>query len=312
MPKNDSALISLVLQVGRTPVAHLDVGAMLAGVCNALPVAVGVPGAVVVVLEVPDPLAGGLFGSDAAALRIGEVQHQAGEGPLPTTVRTGRRTVTPDLTRSSPPELAEAAKQTGLTSAVNVPIMIDGRPAGVLQLLGSQHQPVAPEHADAVRPLVDMLSCRLADGRAFRTASGAVARMTAQLEVAAPIAQATGMLAERYHTDAEEAGRFLASQATKAGVPIAEMAATIVAGTVAGTVVGSDRPEVPAQRHADPVPPTEDRPGRRRLHEYPHPLPPPARTSADRPGGRRRLGEPVADHRGAAPHTPRHRRADIH
>ncbi|WP_214369545.1 GAF and ANTAR domain-containing protein [Pseudonocardia sp. H11422] len=237
----DSALIGLALQVGRTPAANLDVGAMLAGVCTALPVALGVAGAVIVVVEPPDPMSNGVFASDAVAGRLGEAQHGSGIGPLPSAIRSGRVVPTADLARTGPSELADAAAETGLISSVAVPLLIDGRPAGGMQLLGTTYQPVSGGHAEAVRPLVDILASRLLDSRAFRQLSGAAARTTAQLEASTPIEQATGMLAERYRTDVEEAARFLHSQARNARVAVSEMAASVVAGT--------DRPSgLPAPR----------------------------------------------------------------
>ncbi|MHA6795082.1 GAF and ANTAR domain-containing protein [Pseudonocardia bannensis] len=253
----DSALIGLALQVGRTPAANLDVGAMLAGVCTALPVALGVAGAVIVVVEPPDPMSNGVFASDAVAGRLGEMQHGSGQGPLPSAIRSGRVMVTADLARMGPSELAAAAVDTGLVSSVAVPLLIDGRPAGGMQLLGTGYQPVSGSHAEMVRPLIDMLAARLLDSRAFRQLSGAAARSTAQLEASTPIEQATGMLAERYRTDVEEAARFLHSQARNARVAVAEMAASVVAGT--------DRPAALPEPRRDgrpPARPDERAPGR--------------------------------------------------
>lgn len=253
----DSALIGLALQVGRTPAANLDVAAMLAGACMALPAALGVAGAVVVVTEPPDPLSSGVFGSDAAARRLGERQHRADAGPLLDAARGGRVVVTADLTRTGPPEVAVVAAETGLTSSVAVPLLVEGRPAGGLQLLGTRHRPVAAGHVGAVRPLVDVLGARLSDGHAFRRLSGATARTIAHLESAVPIEQATGVLAERYGTDVEESSRFLHSLARNARITLAEMASGVVGGTPRPTEVPApcnpDRllVELTAQRVAD-------------------------------------------------------------
>nr|WP_239028815.1 ANTAR domain-containing protein [Pseudonocardia acidicola] len=94
------------------------------------------------------------------------------------------------------------------------------------------------------------------DTRSFRQLSGAAARLTAQLESATPIEQATGILAERYRTDVEEAARFLRSQARNAGTDIAEMAASVVAGTDGPSRLPEQRPDIRPARHAE-------RPGQR-------------------------------------------------
>ncbi|WP_344419253.1 GAF domain-containing protein [Pseudonocardia ailaonensis] len=220
--------MGLTLQVGRTAVAGADPRTLLSSICAALPTTLGVSGAAIVLVEPPDRAIAGVSASDTAAIRLGEMELRAGTGPVQGAVRSGRPMVTPDLTRIGPPELAAAAADTGLTCSVVVPLFVDGEPAGGLQLFGHPGRPVGEGHVDAVAGLAEALSARLGDICALRRLTATVARLTAEHEAAVPVEQATGMLAERYRTDVEEAGRYLHSRAATAGRSLAEAAAEIL------------------------------------------------------------------------------------
>jgi hypothetical protein len=253
-----SGVLGLALQVGRTPAADLDLGAMLSGICAGLPAALGVSGAVIVLAEPPDPQSGAVFGSDEASARLGLLQHRAGSGPALGAVRSGRAMVTPDLTRIGPPELAAAAADTGLIVSVAVPLALDGQAIGGLQLLGHPGVRMDSHLADELSPLVEALSARLADVRELSRLRATVARSTAERERPAPVEQATGMLAQRYRTDVEEAGRYLRSQAGNTGRELAEMAAAVLerrdGDAVAPAAVPGPREGGPGERVESPPP----------------------------------------------------------
>ena len=308
---NDSALVGLALQVARTPAANLDVGAMLAGVCSALPVAAGIAGAVLVMVEAPDPMTGVVFASDAAAARLGEAAQRAGAGPLADAMFSGRVSATSDLTRIPPSELAAVAAETGLASAVTIPFALGGRPAGALQLLGTGYRPVPVELAEVVRPLLDVVVALLSDSRAFGRLYAAVADATSRLETGVPVAQAAGVLAERYRTDVEEAARFLVAQAAQSGTALADAAASVVAGAGSRDIDDPAR-RLPGPRGTEPVGSWSSEVDPLGWLEGDLPMP---RASRRRhravEGG---ADAPVAEGVDAptAPHRPaRHRRADI-
>ncbi|WP_345383205.1 GAF domain-containing protein [Pseudonocardia yuanmonensis] len=236
--------MGLTLQVGRTAVAGADLTSLLSSVCTALPTTLGVSGAAIVLVDSPDRVAGvaGVSASDTAAGRLGEMELRAGTGPVQGAVRSGRPMVTPDLTRIGPPELAAAAADTGLTCSVVVPLVVDGEPVGGLQLFGHPGRPVGDGHVDAVAGLAEVLSARIADVWALRRLTATVARLTAEHEAALPVAHATGMLAERYRTDVEEAARYLASRARKGGVEPAEAARAVLDRTDDRAAAGEDPP----------------------------------------------------------------------
>lgn len=167
-PDPASALIRIALQLGATSVAHVDVEAMLSGVCVALPPAAGAHGAVLVLDEPADPRdpdARRVFSSDTAADRMALIQQRAGNGPVPAAIRGDRTLATPDLTRGGPPELAAAAADCGLVGSLVVPVPIAGRTAGALQLLGRSDAVPTEQLASLLRPVVTMLAARLADVR---------------------------------------------------------------------------------------------------------------------------------------------------
>ncbi|MBW0106683.1 hypothetical protein [Pseudonocardia sp. KRD291] len=180
-PDPAGALIRIALQLGATSVAHVDVAAMLSGVCVALPPAAGVSGAVLMLNDPADPRdpdAQRIFTSDTAADRMALIQQRAGNGPIPAAVRGDRTLATPDLTRHGPPELAAAAADSGLVRSLVVPVPIAARTAGGLQLLG-RADAVPDEHLAALlRPVVTMLAARLADVRELARLESLVASRT--------------------------------------------------------------------------------------------------------------------------------------
>ncbi|MFC7658313.1 GAF domain-containing protein [Pseudonocardia benzenivorans] len=332
MLANDPALVGLALQVARTPAAQLDVGAVVAGcagpcrwrwVSRARSSCCGMR-----------PTRSRARCSRPTRRRCGWASCSTrSAGPAHEAIRTGRVVATADLTRADTVEVAAVAAETGLASAVTVPLLLDGRPAGALQLLGTGYRPVPAELAETVRPLVEVLSARLADARSFRTLTAAVARSTAALEAGLPLAHATGILAERYRTDVEEAGRFLAGAAVRAGLTAEAHAAAVVEGVGrrdAQWAAARGEGDLPAQRDdgagAAPDAPT----GRRhRRDDATGPLswitgdlPLPRHSRARRPATPGRQGaaaRPDAPRRrvlrrrgpGDPPASPRHRRADI-
>lgn len=176
-PDRGGALVRVALQLGSTSVAHVDVAAMLSGVCVALPPAAGARGAVLL-LDDPadpgDPDGRRLFTSDTAADRMGLVQDRTGNGPLPAAVRGDRTLVTPDLRRDGPPELAAAAAGCGLVRSIVVPVPVAGHTAGGLQLLGGADAVLDEYLAALLRPVVTMLGARLADVRELARLSAVV------------------------------------------------------------------------------------------------------------------------------------------
>ncbi|MYW72614.1 hypothetical protein GTW08_10785, partial [Pseudonocardia sp. SID8383] len=79
-PDPAPALVRVALQAGATSVAHADIAAMLSGICVALVPAARVGGAALLLREPADPRdpeARRVFGSDTAALRLGELQRRA-------------------------------------------------------------------------------------------------------------------------------------------------------------------------------------------------------------------------------------------
>ncbi|TCK24842.1 GAF domain-containing protein [Pseudonocardia endophytica] len=181
-PDASTAVMRIALQVGATPVAHVDIGTMLTGVCSALPPAVGVAAAVLVLTDPADPRdpeGQQVFASDDAANRLGLIQQRAGRGPVPAAVRGDRPLAVPDLTVSGPPELAAAAADCGLVRSLVVPLSESGQPAGGLQLLAGSDASLDERSASMLSPLMGALSARLADARELARVS---ARVTPDVE----------------------------------------------------------------------------------------------------------------------------------
>jgi GAF domain len=164
----DSSLGALVWNLGRTCATGMDVSGQLSSVCAALPAALCVSGAVILLAEPLDASGAVVFASDGRAGWIGDCQRRAGDGPLASALRTGRPLLTPDMARIEPHEVAAAAAEYGFVGSMAIPLeTIDGR-LGALQLFGDFWRPVEARHADLIRPLVEVLVARLLDVRTIR------------------------------------------------------------------------------------------------------------------------------------------------
>ncbi|GAA1394524.1 hypothetical protein GCM10009613_42710 [Pseudonocardia kongjuensis] len=169
-PDPGPALVRVALQAGATSVAHVDVAAMLSGICVALVPAAGVAGAVLVLHEPADPRdpeRRRVFGSDTAATRIGQLQARSGAGPALRTAHDGRVLVTPDLARADPPGLAAVAAGCGLVRSLTVPVLVGAHAAGALQLLDRRDSAARPADrlAGALQVVTTALAARIRDVR---------------------------------------------------------------------------------------------------------------------------------------------------
>jgi hypothetical protein len=164
-------LMPLILQLGRASAATMDIVGALGTVCTSVSDTIGVAGAVIL-LGGPPPGVPALTASDGSTAWLGEVQQEAGMGPLPAALRTGRPMLTADLTRIGPPALAAAAAECGLVSSLALPIDHDGERLGAVQLFGDARRPVEAADGEASRALFDVLAARLIDVWALGAVAG--------------------------------------------------------------------------------------------------------------------------------------------
>ena len=172
MTTTEAGLTPLVLQLGRTAAATMDVDAALSSVCTTVPEVLSAGGAAIL-LNSPPADVRALTASDRRAAWLGELQQNAEMGPLHAAMRTGRPMVTADLTRIGPPALAAAAAECGLISSLALSIEYNGERLGALQLLYGTWRPAVAADGNALRPLLDVLAARLVDVRALTAATRA-------------------------------------------------------------------------------------------------------------------------------------------
>lgn len=165
------AIVDLALRTAAVRAVGLDLGRHLTDTCVALVDALGVAASAVVVLH-----PAGVYGSDDAAVLIGEAQRGAPVGPVANALRSGRPMLTPDLLRVGPPVLTAAAADCGLVSCGVVPLYALNAPVAALVLLGDQGRPIEAGHLDRLAPLADVLGTQLANVAAIVPAGRAVGR----------------------------------------------------------------------------------------------------------------------------------------
>ncbi|MGW3227138.1 ANTAR domain-containing protein [Kitasatospora sp. NPDC001095] len=210
----------------------------LTEVCTALS---GTAGAGLVVADRHGELRDVAYSSDLVR-RLESLQIATGEGPCLDCQRTGEQVVERDLdlARARWPRFAPKAVALGFRSVRAVPLRLDGRVMGTLNVFDVRTG-AGPDHEgpDVVQPLADLAVIALLQRRygrertAAEEISGALADRTA-------IERAKGVLAEAGGFDMDAAFEALRSHARRSGGGVADTARALVEGRLdpAGLLTG--------------------------------------------------------------------------
>lgn len=200
----------------------------LTEVCTALS---GAAGAGLVVADRRGELRDIAYSSDRVR-RLEALQIVAGEGPCLDCQHTGEEVVERDLEAALDrwPRFARQALDLGFRSVRAVPLRLDGRIVGTLNVFGVRPG-VEPGHdgTDIVQPLADLAVIALLQQR-YGRARTAAEEIGAALADRTAVERAKGVLAESGGLDMDTAFEVLRSHARRSGRSVADSARALVEG----------------------------------------------------------------------------------
>lgn len=215
-----------------TPIVAFDSTMRGPGLCEHFVTALFIDGASISVFDFEGSQLT-VCASDERAARADSLQFELGEGPHWEALATGTPVLCPDIAKAesgSWPMFAAAAQNAGIAAVFAFPMKIGAATVGVVDLhcvqprrLDSHQVSLASSMADRVAVAAVRLAMRMADdpNAAENDVAPALRR---------EVHQATGMIQAQLDVSATEALTRLRSRAFATGVPIGDLAGSVVAG----------------------------------------------------------------------------------
>ena len=166
--------------------------------------------------------------TDQRVLMVDEGQYTAGDGPCLQAMRSGRPVAMTLLQVAARwPHLVRSAQDVGVRSFLAVPLNVNGRPVGVLNLY-SDHDAVPEPDPDYLTVLTEYAARGLTDYQAHQPAAVTGAALRAALAECTVVEQAITVLMLRYGFTADYAMDVLSDQARDWNRTRPEQAAHII------------------------------------------------------------------------------------
>ena len=155
-------------------------------------------------------------------------QYAAGEGPCLEAARTGQVVRTGvEQARERWPEFTRSARAAGVASYLSVPLAIDEKFAGALNLYSQQRHGFGDFDVALLRLYVTAACAAIANARRYAEARRLAGQLTQALDSRAVIDQARGMLMERRGINAEDAFGELIRESQNTNTKLREVAARL-------------------------------------------------------------------------------------
>src|SRR4051794_4333521 len=163
------------------------------------------------------------------ALDLDESQYGRGYGPCLHAAATGEVTEIAD-TRTEPrwPDYARAAWERGGGSSISVPLHLDERMSGALNVYARAPRAFDDEARAALARFEPYASVALANAHAYRSARDRAGNLQVALESRAVIDQAKGILMERHRLTADQAFQAMATVSMRSNTKVREVADHLV------------------------------------------------------------------------------------
>lgn len=174
-----------------------------------------------------------LAASDERSQFVELLQAQGAEGPCRDCITTARVVRSDDLgSEDRWPHFTAAALAVGFAAVHAVPLRLDGRAVGGLNLL--HNRPATPEtwQLRTAQAIADLTTVALTREPAPRRGERLAERTMAALNDRVAIAQATGFVAGSLSSSTDDARAALARYAAEHGRTLREVARDVVAGTI--------------------------------------------------------------------------------
>ncbi|MGW0230932.1 GAF domain-containing protein [Actinopolymorpha singaporensis] len=172
--------------------------------------------------------------SDERAEFVELLQAQIDQGPCVDCVRSGELVVATDLSRETTrwPSFAPAAMAAGFHAVEAVPLRLDGKPVGGLNLLFADPGEAPQWRLDAARSLASLAVLGLAQEPSVRRTERLFERTLAAVNARAEFGQAVGMVAGGLNIDVDRAWTIVRHHARSHHVALHIVAHAITSGSL--------------------------------------------------------------------------------
>ncbi|MFI2242138.1 ANTAR domain-containing protein [Streptomyces chrestomyceticus] len=161
---------------------------------------------------------------------------QIDQGPCVECHRTGAARLNIDLNTPAQmagfPRFAEGARSAGFATTHALPMRLRQQVVGALNLFDTRHQNLNVSDARVAQALADVATIAILQHRTIVHGNVERAQLRAALSSRIVIEQAKGMLAERWHTDLDEAFDALRRHARRHQHPLTTLCQQLIDGTL--------------------------------------------------------------------------------
>ena len=174
-----------------------------------------------------------LAGSDQRSTRVAEAAFEVGEGPCLDAFTTARPILVPDLSTDGFarwPGFASVAGDLGFSACFSFPLQSGAVRLGALDLYRRRTGGLTAEERTLALVFADVARDNLLDPPQLSPVEALDAELSQALETRAEIHQAQGMVTIDLDVDLDEAMSLMRSHAFREGVPLIEVARSILAG----------------------------------------------------------------------------------
>lgn len=176
--------------------------------------------------------------TEQQVLVVDEGQYEQGDGPCMEAVRTDRQVaMTLEEVSALWPHLTAAAADAGVRSFLAMPLHAGGGPVGSLNLYSTHPGGLRLPDPDLLDVLTELIDSALQDYLSIQPLQTRAEQLRAALTERTSINTAVGVLMAKTKLDRQDATHLLHTGSEQLGVPVAKVAALIVA---------EHRPEPPA------------------------------------------------------------------
>jgi GAF domain-containing protein len=181
--------------------------------------------------------------TDEAAPEIDQAQYATGEGPCLEAFEDQRiTTIESTLEDGKWPAFRRAAADHGVHSTMSLPLVVEQRSVGALNLYARRERAFTEHHAHTGMQFASQAAIVLANAQAYWDAHQLSTQLGEAMAYRAVIEQAKGILMGARHCSADEAFQILATASQRENVKLRAIAQRLVENTASGHP-GARRPQ---------------------------------------------------------------------
>ena len=167
--------------------------------------------------------------SGQLALDVDERQYAEGYGPCLDAVRLGEIVIVPDMASETRwPEYLPRAREAGVAASVSIPLPIEDRHIGALNIYTRQTDILDETAIETARTIAGFAAVALVNADRYQKSTTLANQLEEALQSRAVIDQAKGILIAQHHLSADEAFDMLIRMSQHSNRKLRDVAAALV------------------------------------------------------------------------------------